>query len=276
KVTVQADYFFGKPVANARVELKALTDAAGQQPIDLLKDVAEKDRRTDDKGKFEVSFTVPPRFVGTERDGGDARLTFVATLTDTAEQKQERTALRLVTTRPNRVAVFPESGALVRGVANVVYVLATRADGSPVQGARVVVNGDASADLTTDEHGAASFTVTPPAEEVTWTVSVRSKGEREVELARRTDRLTCGKLSGPFLARPDRVAYKAGDTMTLTALGAGVEPVFVDLIKDGQTLVSQTIDVKDGKGEHQFDLPADLFGTIELVAYRFEGSGVAA
>src|SRR5439155_4731357 len=124
------------------------------------------------------------------------------------------------------------------------------------------------------ELGAASFTVTPAEDTVRWTIRASSRDGDEI--ARRNDRLRCGQAVNDFLVRTDRASYKAGQTMTLTALAAGVEPVFVDLIKDGQTLASQTIDVKGGKGEHQFDLPPDLFGTVELVAYRFEGSGVAA
>lgn len=268
-LTVKANYFFGKSVAKAAVEVKVLAEQAGERAIDTLKG------ETDDKGNAVLKYTIPRKLVGTQRDGGDARLTFAATVTDTAEQKQERRASRLVTTTPNRVAVYPESGALVRGVENVVYVLVTRADGAPVRGGRVEVSGDATADVFTDEHGAASFTITPAQQVVNWTIRVSSKDGQRLA-APRTERITCGQTTGDFIVRTDRVSYKAGQTMTLTALGAGVEPVFVDLIKDGQTLTTQTIDLKGGKGEYQFDVPPDVFGTIELMAYRFDGSGVAA
>src|SRR5262249_44295491 len=78
-----------------------------------------------------------------------------------------------------------------------------------------------------------------------------------------------------FLVRLDRAVYKAGQTMTLTALGAGVEPVFVDVVKDGQTMLSQTVEMGTGKGEGRgelvLDLPPDLFGTVQVLAYRFVG-----
>src|SRR5262249_54121781 len=69
--------------------------------------------------------------------------------------------------------------------------------------------------------------------------------------------------------------YNGGETMRLTALGGGFEPVFVDLIKDGQTILTETL-YPDPKGEtsQSIDLPPDLAGTIELCAYRFGPSGL--
>jgi hypothetical protein len=279
RVSVQADYFFGKPVGGGKIELKL----RGRDAKQTLKTVEGK---TDEKGKVELKVTLPRTLAGTETDGGAARVGFEATVTDSAGQKQTVLAPRLVTTRPVRVEAIPEDGSLVRGVPNTVYLLVSRVDGSPVAGANVEVFGDLegaagaeaglfalpAARARTDERGAASFTVTPRAPSVSWTIRVSAKGG-EV-LARRSDSLTCGQAAGDFLVRPDRAVYRSGNTMTLTALGAGVEPVFVDFIKDGQTLLSQTIEMHDGKGEHAFDIPPELFGTIELLAYRFGEAGL--
>ncbi|MGB6045895.1 MAG: hypothetical protein WBF93_22260, partial [Pirellulales bacterium] len=54
-----------------------------------------------------------------------------------------------------------------------------------------------------------------------------------------------------------------------------MEPVFVDFLKNDQTMVSQRIEMSAGNGQLAFDLPPDLFGTIRLVAYRFGPSGLA-
>ena len=81
-------------------------------------------------------------------------------------------------------------------------------------------------------------------------------------------------LYTPLAYFTDRAVYKAGQTMTLTALGGGAEPVFVDLIKDGQTLLTETVEVSGGSGTLSVDLPADLFGTVQLVAYRLNATGL--
>jgi hypothetical protein len=41
---------------------------------------------------------------------------------------------------------------------------------------------------------------------------------------------------------------RAGKRMQLSALGGGVEPVFVDLLKDGQTMLSSQIEMQNGHG----------------------------
>ncbi len=56
--------------------------------------------------------------------------------------------------------------------------------------------------------------------------------------------------------------------MRLTADGAGGEPVFVDLFKGNQMLLSETLAMNAGHGTSVFDLPPDLFGTVRLCAYR--------
>ena len=69
-----------------------------------------------------------------------------------------------------------------------------------------------------------------------WVVKVMDAGG--TVLRRQRAELKCGDFPLDFLLRTDRAVYKAGDTMTLTALGGGAEPVFVDLLKDGQTLLT--------------------------------------
>ena len=73
-------------------------------------------------------------------------------------------------------------------------------------------------------------------------------------VGRRSVKLERGQASRDFLVRTDRAVYTGGDTMTLTVLGGGREPVFVDLIKDGQTLVLGGIYVID-KSERQSHVP---------------------
>ena len=59
--------------------------------------------------------------------------------------------------------------------------------------------------------------------------------------------------------------------MKLTALGDGI--LFVDLIREGQTLLTETIEMFNGQGEASVDLPPDLAGTVQVVAYRLDAKG---
>jgi hypothetical protein len=266
RLTVQADYFFGQPVAGAEIKV-GVREAHGPAGVANLGGLTI---RTDASGKAEGTLTLPGNLAGREQDSGDARLAFDVRLTDSAGQTQASETPCLVTTRPVRIEAIPENGVLVQGVPNKVYLLVTDAAGKAVQ-ARLTVTG-IDGELRTDERGVASFEITPQGPTVGWTI--QATNAEGVVLARRQDQLACGSPQRDFLIRLDRAVYKAGDTLRLTALGGGVEPVFVDFIKGGQTVLTETIDVADGRGEAAFDLPPDLFGTVQLCAYRFGPDGL--
>ncbi len=67
---------------------------------------------------------------------------------------------RIVTPIPIRVEIIPESGGLVRGVANTIYVLASYADGQAAP-ARLAMHGQA-AEIETNSLGVASFETSRP------------------------------------------------------------------------------------------------------------------
>ena len=69
--------------------------------------------------------------------------------------------------------------------------------------------------------------------------------------------------------RTDRAVYDGGQTMHVTAIAGRDGPVFIDLIRDGQTMLTASVPVIRGRGEYALDLPPELFGTIELSAYRY-------
>lgn len=265
-VTFQADYFFGKPVAGGRLDYD-VKSATGQEVA------AGSNHTLDAKGTHRLEFALPKQLAGRENDAGDARLTVTATVTDTAGQTYTSGGELLVTTRPVRIEAVPESGQLVEGVENIVYVLVRRADGTPLAKTTVVVKGDEiNETVKTDDRGVTAFRVTPRFATTTWEIEARDAGG-EV-LARHKDIVQLGVVHGDFLVRLDRAVCKAGESLTLSALGGGGEPVFLDLVKDNQTMLSQMIPMANGSGELTLDVPPDLFGTVQLIAYRFGAHGL--
>ena len=136
---------------------------------------------------------------------------------------------------------------------------------------RVTVHG-LSKELKTNRLGVASFQLTPSEDEVRLTIKAT---DDEGQIGRRNVQLQVGGIANDFLIRPDKSVYNSGETMSLVALGGGGEPVFVDLLKDDQTMLTRSIPVQAGKGRLDFDLPPDLYGTIKLCAYRFGPAGLA-
>ena len=261
---VQADYFFGKPVVGGNVEIEGRATDVGQHTIASLTE------KTDSDGKGEFSFRLPDRLVGREQDDGNARFMLVATVTDTAGQKYSKGTSRTVTANPIHLEIIPESGSLVQGVPNTIYVFTSYADGRPAR-TRLVVHGHQE-EIETGKFGVASYEITPKTDAVGITVKAT---DAEGRSGQKHARFVCGSFDGDFLIRPDKAVYSGGETMKLLALGGGIEPVFVDFIKDGQTILTQQIEMDGHGGQYDFDLPPEIFGTIEICAYRFRGHGLA-
>jgi hypothetical protein len=263
KVTgsVRADYFFGQPVSGAEVLIEARAIGFASKSIESL------ELKTDDEGHAAFELQLPNRLIARVQDGNNARIQVAATVTDSAGQTYSAAVSRPVTDEPIHLDVIPESGSLVKGVENIVYVYASYADGRPAQ-VKLLVSGQ-NQEIETSPLGVAEIKITPEQDEVGLTLKATDEAGR---VARRRVDLACGQAGGDFVLRPDEAVYDGGATMTLTAHGGGVEPVFVDLVKDGQTMLSETIDVVGGAGEAKIDLPPDVFGTLRLVAFRFDAS----
>jgi hypothetical protein len=263
RLTVDAAYFFGKPVAKGDVQVEVFgTDPTGK-PLQVL--VA----RTDPSGQATLTSKLPNMLPGREDEHGDAHVTFRVTVTDTAGQKQVRSTSRIVTARPVHIEVIPEGKTLVRGMSNRVYFFVMAADGTPLQ-ARLTIDGRQET-LQTDKQGLADLDFTPETFRAQWKVTATGKDGKF--LAQSTVLLECGEAAGDFLLRTDHAVYNAGSTLKLTALGGGREPVFVDFLKDGQTLLTRTIDMDGGTGDLTFDLPPELSGTVQVCGYRFDVKG---
>ncbi|MBI1375168.1 MAG: hypothetical protein GC159_20810 [Phycisphaera sp.] len=262
---IDAAYFFGKPVAGgvALVEMRPLSPLADGGTIQLPEMPLDVD------GRATFGLRLPDSLIGNGGDNAEAPIALTVTVTDTAGQVERRTVRRDVTTTPLRMEVITESGNLVADVANKVYVFVSYPDGRPVDGATIAVSG-VDHELTTSPVGLASFTMTPTEGATTVTIKATDGDGR---VSRRNVTLRTGDALRDFLLRTDKAIYSGGDTLELMALGGGGEPVFVDIIKDGQTVVTETIDLAHGRGSYEMALPPELFGTVRIVGYRFDEAG---
>jgi hypothetical protein len=297
KATVKAEYFFGGPVANGivEIEINAPGFPIGRGPMrpPTITDPNVLQRltlQTDAVGNAAFQVVLPKTLIGRPQDSGDARFFLQVKVRDAAGQEEKRTVSRFVTNQPLRVEAIPEGGILVPDVPNKIYIYVSYPDGRPAK-ARLRVPIDK--EIVTNELGVTSFEVNPhlvplnhPPGSFTWGVVFQTgpnafvldflvKASDETgKQVQKEFRLPCGQAVPDFIVRPDKAVYQGGDTMKLTALGGGPSTVYVDLIKDGQTYLSETVDMKDGQGELQVDLPPELFGTVELCAYRFGPEGL--
>lgn len=284
KGTVRADYFFGKTVEEAKVELEFVTFVAGEVKV------ATWSGKTDASGTAAFEVALPKVFHGIDLMQGDAPLLVRANVTDAADHPQEANASLTVAQEAIRIVLVPESGRLVAGVENVLYIMTTYPDGRPAQ-TEVKLDGTVAlaADdppgvavnalmVRTDETGLAWVRLTPLnvyANPIT-RVHAKDASGNQATLAGLPLVESLGNLDrqGGFLLRPDKAIYHAGETMKLALLAPAMPGwYYVDLVRDRRTLVTASVEVKGGAGAIEVDLPPEAFGAIEVHAYHVDPTG---
>src|ERR1700681_292590 len=146
--TVRANYFFGKPVDNAELSMKA-----SAMDVSMF-EVASAKGKTDSEGSYHFDLTLPKYFAGRPLNHGAARVLIEATVKDSAGRSETRGQPITVSTSPLLIAGHPEGARLVPNLENEIFILTSYPDGTPAK-ADVIVHpvGYAEQRLTTDEGG---------------------------------------------------------------------------------------------------------------------------
>lgn len=264
---LRATYTFGQPVAGAQVHLTA------DEFIERFHTFATLDGTTDATGLYRFTIKLDQALIGQELTGGGAIVKLDAQITAKAGGEQHKTLDVNVTSQPLRVELVPESGELLRGVPNRIYVVTSTPEGRPVS-ARVTAGiGGASQSVETSRLGVGHLEVTPDAtaSEVALTLTAVDPTGARSELVRK---LPIGVQPDGVLLRPDRAVYRVGDEVRLELFATGpTGRVFIDVVKEHRTVMMHAVDVKSGRGSVTFALPADLAGTLQLCAYSLRGDG---
>ncbi|MFQ5859036.1 MAG: MG2 domain-containing protein, partial [Anaerolineae bacterium] len=253
---VQADYFFGKSVAGGQVKIVGTTyDVERRQ-------VAEVRGETDANGGFDFAIEVPDYLVGDALEKETATYTLEVTVIDQAQHAEQTSRGLPVAREAIIIDAVPESGQLRPGVENIVYVMTSYPDGAPAPASVQVEFAGQQQELATGEYGVAELRVQPGQGQRRFHISARDATGRS---ASKTFDLEVDAGPEQVLLRPDRPTYRVGDTMHLDAFViGGSRTAYLDIVKEGQTLLTNAMDVRDGKAVFDIDLTPDLFGTLEL------------
>jgi hypothetical protein len=295
---LQVDYFFGKPVSGGKVKVTASTfDAA-------FRDFHTWEGKTDAQGHVAFDIKLPDYFVGQPLSKGNALVKLEAKVTDTADHTETLTKTYPVSAQAIQVSLIAEGGRLIPDMENRIFAAAVYPDGSPSVKCSVKVwqgqaaKGKPLAEVQTNEAGLAEFTVTPKAGqfrqggwgqrniEMLGGQQIQSWGPQQLfdlravardekgETASTTIQLNSEPFGENVLVRLDKAIYKGGEPLHVDIRSsAGVPTVYLDVVKSGQTLLTKWLDVKDGKAAYKLDLPASVFGALELHAYQTLASG---
>jgi hypothetical protein len=295
---LQTDYFFGKPVAGAKVKVTASTfDVA-------FKEFQTWEGKTDAVGHVKFEIALPDYFVGQPLEKGNALARLEVKITDTADHSETISKTYPVSDKAIRVSLIPEAGRLIPGLENRVFAAAIYPDGSPAQCDVGIWMGQTAKDkpfatVKTNDAGLAEFRLTPKQEQFRqdnqWeqrNVEMLGGQNRTIGAMKsvfdltaeakdakgNTAKTVAALTSEPFgenvLLRLDKAIYKGGEALNVDLrTSAGLPTAYLDVVRGGQTLLTKWLNVKDGKAAYKLELPSEVFGTLELHAYQMLASG---
>jgi hypothetical protein len=254
---VRSHYFFGKPV-EGDVSVKILgMDVSGFEASKPAQG------RTDADGAFRFDLKLPDFVAGSTLQQGAAQMLVQAEVTDSAAHRELRGEPVTVSRSPLLITAIPESGKLVPGIDNDIYILTSYADGKPAQ-TDLIVNSNKR--VSTDSNGIA---VVRLASSVLTQVEVKASDKEGNQATRRID-LETRNGTDQILLRASHAIAKAGDSLQFQVLSTRKSgAAYVDIVKDGQTILTRDLDLVDGRASFDITATPDLAGTVDVNAYLF-------
>ena len=260
--TVRANYFFGKPVDDAAVTLKA----SGMDVTQF--EAVSAHGKTDAEGAYRFDVRLPDYFAGRPLSHGAARVLIEATVKDAAGHAETRGEPITVSESPLMVTAVPEGGSLIPHLENQVFVLTSYPDGKPaVARIKVRAPGNADQNVSTDEGGVAIVHLQAGDAERTIKIDATdSQGNR----ATNSVRLDARTGAEQILLRTERAVYRAGDRIALRVFSTKKQgTAYIDVIRDGQTVLTRDVDIFNGQAELTLAATPALTGTVDINAYQF-------
>jgi uncharacterized protein YfaS (alpha-2-macroglobulin family) len=260
--TVHANYFFGKPVDDAGIAVKA-----SSKDVSVF-EVASVQGKTDHEGTYHFDLHLPKYFAGRPLSQGAARVLIDATVKDSADHSETRGEPITVSESPLLITAVPEGGTLVPNLENQIFILTSYPDGTPASAAlKFHAKGDADQRATTDEGGVAVVKVSPAAGTETLEIEAQDK---EGNHASSTVHLQTREGEDQILLRTERAVYKAGDRIQLRVFSTRKRgAAYLDIVKDGQTVLTRDLDIDNGQAELSLTATPELAGTVDFNAYLF-------
>ena len=257
---VDARYFFGKAVAGQVTVTGTTYDVSAT-------DFAQASGTFNADGLFPFSIQLPNYLVGQPVEGGNGVAVLKISATDGAGHTEEIERALVVAAAPIDLVAVPESGGVVPGLENFIYVFATDPLNTALNATLTVsLDGDGAA-VTPEKlgRGVWRFAVTPEGAVAFHATATLPSGES----AGQAFTFTPGAADQGLLVRTARSLYQVGDAVDVQVFSTGVGGrVFIDVVKDGQTMLTETLVATDGIAHKTLDLDPGLVGDVLIEAYQ--------
>jgi hypothetical protein len=261
--TVRANYFFGKPVSDAEIAVKASSlDVA-------VFEAASAQGKTDHEGVYHFDLKLPTYFAGRPLSQGAARVLIEATVKDSAAHSETRGEPITISESPLLITAVPEGGTLVPNLENQVFILTSYPDGTPASTSLKGVHAEGTPDqqVNSDDGGVAVVRISPGA----GVENIKVEAE-DREGNRSSSKIALQSREGEdqILLRSERAVYRAGDRINLKVFSTKKRgAAYVDIVKDGQTVLTRDLDLENGQAELSLTATPQLAGTVDFNAYLF-------
>jgi len=259
---VRANYFFGKPVDEAEITVKA-----SSMDVSVF-EAGSVQGKTDHDGAYHFDLKLPNYFAGRPLSQGAARVLIEATVKDSASHSETRGEPITVSESPLLISAIPEGGTLVPNLENQIFILTSYPDGTPASSSlKVHAEGNVDQNVSTDAGGVCI-------------VRIRARGGVEsldIEANDKEGNHASGKVQlqaregeDQILLRTERAVYRAGERIALSVLSTKQRgTAYVDIVKDGQTVLTRDLDIENGHAELSLTATPELAGTVDFNAYLF-------
>jgi uncharacterized protein YfaS (alpha-2-macroglobulin family) len=260
--TVRANYFFGKPVEDAEVALKA-----SGMDVNVF-EASSASGKTDKDGVYHFDLKLPAYFAGQAMSQGAARVLVEATAKDAAAHSETRGEPITVSQSALLITAVPEGEMLIPGLDNQVFVLTSYPDGAPANTQiDVHVDGAANQKATTDNGGVAVVHFKAVAGHDMLHIEA---DDRHGNRATSDVHLEMRGGEDQILLRAERAVYRTGERMTLDVFSTKqYGSAYVDIVKDGQTIVTRDVDIENGRASLAITATPEMAGTLDFNAYLF-------
>jgi hypothetical protein len=262
--TIRVNYFFGKPVDEAQITVKATgMDVA-------MFDAGHVEGKTDRDGAYRFDIALPTYFAGRPLSQGAAKVLVEATVKDSAGHSETRGEPIVVSQAPLLITAVPEGGLLAPRLENQIFILTSYPDGQPAKtDIKVQAAGNPEQKVTTDDGGIAVIRLRTAGGNQTLDIDA---SDREGNHATSSVTLQSRGGADQILLRTERAVYRAGDRMDFRVFSTKERgTAYIDVVKDGQTVLTRDVDIVGGQAELTLTATPDLAGTLDCDAYLFGG-----
>ena len=236
KGTVKAEYFFGQPVKNAKVEISCDPYPPIMQTLDEQGECSFTYKITEE-GQYEI----------------------LSSVTDSSNNRESGSTSVFYTDKSLKVSLKTESSAILPGIPNEIFVFVSKPDGTPLK-TYLKILGDVNMEISTDENGMASFFTQPVMRDMLQLQVNAMEYDETYSFAFPVD-----EDWADVIIRPDKPVYQENEKIALSIIRHRDAPVWIYAAKNGRIITA----MKAESDTADLILPTGTYGMIDLI-YGFE------